>query len=398
MLGLELEHWCEGAKGFFLGAQHVGGSARNHGGLKEFPLQGVATGFHFATLRNGVSHMALDLGDGSVFDQRALGHAVFKAVADFHGLDLGTELGHELVVHAFLHIEAVGADTGLACVAVFAGEGPFHGGVDVGVVKHDEGSVATQLQRELLHGVGALLDQDAAHFGRAGKAHVAHHIAGANHFANGNGVIAIGADHVEHAGRNAGAHGQFGSSQSGQRGQLGGLDDHGATSGKRRCHLAGDHGQREVPGGDGSAHTDGLLDHHQAAVVVKLGQGFAVQALGFFGKPLHEARTIGYFALGFAKRLALLGGHDAPQVFLVGHEQVEPLAQDDAALFCGLGFPCRPSRVGGSDGFFGICGAQVGYVGQLAAIGRVQHVKTRCASNPLAVDEGVCLEQAGVIE
>jgi hypothetical protein len=45
----------------------------------------------------------------------------------------------------------------------------------------------------------------------------------------------------------------------------------------------------KVPGRDGCAHANGLLDDHQAAVVVKLRQGFAVDALGFLGKPLHKA-------------------------------------------------------------------------------------------------------------
>jgi hypothetical protein len=51
-----------------------------------------------------------------------------------------------------------------------------------------------------------------------------------------------------------------------------------------------------------AAHTPmGCLQHHQAAVVVELGQGLAVDALGFFGKPLDEAGAVGHFALGLAQ-------------------------------------------------------------------------------------------------
>jgi hypothetical protein len=47
---------------------------------------------------------------------------------------------------------------------------------------------------------------------------------------------------------------------------------------------------------------------------VKLGQGFAVDALGLFGIPLDKAGAVDHFAFGFGKGLALLGGHDAAQV------------------------------------------------------------------------------------
>jgi hypothetical protein len=60
---------------------------------------------------------------------------------------LGGQLLDEGVVHAFLHVEAVGADAGLAGVAVLADHRAFDGAVDVGVVEHDEGRVAAQLQR-----------------------------------------------------------------------------------------------------------------------------------------------------------------------------------------------------------------------------------------------------------
>ena len=71
------------------------------------------------------------------------------------------------------------------------------------------------------------------------------------------------------------------------------------------CDLAGDHGQREVPGRDGGAHADGLFEHQQAAVVVELGQGLAVDPLGFFGKPLDKAGAVGHFALGLWGRFCL---------------------------------------------------------------------------------------------
>ena len=395
---MEAEHGGEGAKGLFASAQHVGGGVSNDGGLKELATDFVATHHDFAAFGNGVLHMALDFLHGSVFNQRALHHAVVKAVAYLQGFDLGCELLHEFVVHRVLHINAVGAHAGLAGVAVFAGHRAFHGAVDVGIVKHDERGVATQLQSQLFDAGRRLRHQDAAHFGRAGEADVAHDVAAAKHFADGNAVVAVRAEDVQHARRNARTNGQLGSRQGGEGGELGGFDHHRAASGQSRCHFAGDHGERKIPRRDGRAHADGLLEHHQAAVVVELGQGFAIHALGFFGIPLHKTRAISHLAFGFGKRLALLGGHEASQVFLVGHQQVKPLAQDAASLFARLIAPSRPSGVGRVNGSFSIFGAKVSHIDQLLAGGRVMHIKAAATFDPLAVDQGIGLEQGGVVE
>ncbi len=132
-----------------------------------------------------------------------------------------------------------------------------------------------------------------------------------------------------------------------------------------------------------AAHTPmGWRDDHQAAVVVELRQGLAVDAFGFLGEPLDKTRAVGDFALGLGKGLALLGGHDAAQVFLVGHQQLVPLEQDGVALLAGLAAPGGPGGVGRGDGGLGVLRAQVGHVGQLAAGGGVVHVKAGLAREP----------------
>ena len=223
-----------------------------------------------------------------------------------------------------------------------------------------------------------------------------HHIAGAKHLAHGRAVV--GRQDIEHTGRNAGAHAQLGCGQRRQRREFRRLDDDGAACGQRGRDFAGDHGQREVPGRDGDAHANGLLEHHQAAVVVKLRQRFAIDALGFLGKPLDKAGTVGDFALGLGKRLALLGGHDGPQVFLVGHQELIPLHQNGVALLAGLAAPGGPGGVGGGNGGFGILGAEVGDIGQFVAGSRVCHIKPAGAGQPLPIDQRIGLEQARVVE
>ena len=402
LFGLELEDGRKRAKSLFFRAQHVGRGIGHHGGLKELARahagQALAPNHHAAAFGHGVVHMALHFGQGCLFDQGALVHAVFKAIAHFGTLNFGSELFDKFVVHTFLHIKAVGAHTGLACVAVFAGEGAFDRAVDVGVFKHDEGRVATQLQRHFLDGGRGLRHQDTAHFGGACKADVPHHVAGAQHLAHGNRIVCVGGDHVEHARRNARADGQLGRGQGRQRRELGRFDDDRAACGQGWCDFARDHGQREVPRRDGRADPDGLLEHEQAAVVVELGQGLAVDALGLLSEPLDKACAISDFAFGLGQGLALLGGHDAAQIVLVGHQQVVPLAQDDAALFGGFGFPGGPCCVGCGNGLLGLGRAEVGHIGQVLARGGVGHGKTAAAFDPLAIDQGVGLEQARVVE
>ena len=58
--------------------------------------------------------------------------------------------GDEGVVDLVLHVQAVGADAGLAGVAVLADHRALDGAVDVGVVEDDEGRVAAQFEAELL--------------------------------------------------------------------------------------------------------------------------------------------------------------------------------------------------------------------------------------------------------
>ncbi len=69
---------------------------------------------------------------------------------------------------------------------------------------------------------------------------------------------AVAGDDVEHAGRNAGLQCQFADAQRGERGELGGLEHHGAAAGQcRRDFPHADH-ERKIPGHDGAHHADRL--------------------------------------------------------------------------------------------------------------------------------------------
>ena len=161
--------------------------------------------------------MALYFDERGLFNQRALVHIGIKAIAHFGGLDFGGKLLDKLLVHPALHINAVRANAGLAGVAVFAGKRTFDGAVNVGIIKDQKRRVAAQLEREFLDRWRALRHQNTPHFGGAGKAQMAYHGAGANHFAHRHRIVGIGRHHIENAGGNACTHGQHGSCQRSQR-------------------------------------------------------------------------------------------------------------------------------------------------------------------------------------
>ena len=94
------------------------------------------------------------------------------------------ELFDECVVDLVLGIDAVGADAGLAHVAVFRDHRAFDRGIDIGVVEHHERRVAAELQPQLLHAGRGLLHKDLADLGRAGEADEAHRRMFAQHLAD----------------------------------------------------------------------------------------------------------------------------------------------------------------------------------------------------------------------
>jgi len=130
------------------------------------------------------------------------------------------------------------------------------------------------------------------------------------------------------------------------------------------------------------------------------GDHVAVDALGFLGEPLDEARAIGDLALGLGQGLALLGGHDGGQVLLILHHQVEPLAQDGGALLGGHGAPGRPGGVRRLDGATGLVGAHVGNGAEHLARRGVRHLDRLAGIGvgPFPVDVALLPEQALVLD
>jgi len=130
------------------------------------------------------------------------------------------------------------------------------------------------------------------------------------------------------------------------------------------------------------------------------GNGVAVDALGFLGKPLDEGRGVGDFALGLGQRLALLQGHQATQVVLIGHDQLEPLAQLAGALLGGQRTPGRQGALGGFDGTAGLGAPHLRHATEDFAGRRVVHgdALATVGVQPLPIDIGLLAEQLRVVQ
>ena len=333
ILVLETEERREGAKGFFGRDLHIGGRVTHDRRQEELTTQraSLTTRKNLAALSQRIREVFAHFFDRFRFDQRAKVGASLKAVANLQCFDRSFEFRAEFVVDAVLHVDAVCTDAGLPVVAEFTGDSALNGCVDVCVVKHDERCVAAQLHRTFHHVVRGLTQQDTAHLGRACEGQFAHLEVFAELFADARCVL--GRDNAKDAFGNASLFRKNRHGERGQRGLRSGTDDERTARRQRRSHLAGDHRIGEVPRGDTSSNANRLFDHGDAFVGHVTGDGFAVDAFGFFTEPFHKGRAIGDLATSLSQWFALFGSHDDGEVLLVLHHQVEPFAQDLCPFF-----------------------------------------------------------------
>ena len=124
--------------------------------------------------------------------------------------------------------------------------------------------------------------------------------------------------------------------QRGERGELGGLDDHGAAGGERGRDLAGRHREREVPRRDQEARADRMLRHDHAAGALGVRAVAALDARGLLAEPAQELAAVRDLAARLGERLAHLDRHEQREVLLALLQQVERAAQDLGALAGGV--------------------------------------------------------------
>ena len=387
------------AEDLFAREAHRGRDAGEHGRLEESAAERVTAP---AEQRHGavperVGEQGFDLVQRGRVDQRPLGDPGAFARADCERGDAVGEAVREFVVDAGLDVEAVGADAGLPGVAELGGERAFDRGVEVRVVEDDEGGVAAEFERELLHRRRALRHEQAPDLGRAGEREFAHRRIGAQ-LAADRGRLA--GDHVEHPGRQAGLLGQRGQRQGAERRLFGRLDHRRAAGGERRRNLARNHGEREIPGRDRGDDADRLADRDQPLVARRAGDALAVGALAFLGEPFEERGGVGHFAARLGERLARFGGDQPGEVVLVREQACLQAHQQGGALL-GRGLPPGGQRgFGGGDRAPGFGSAHQRNFGEAVAASRIAYRETAAVvgGEPAVADAGQGTEEVGTGE
>jgi hypothetical protein len=140
--------------------------------------------------------------------------------------------------------------------------------------------------------------------------------------------------------------------------------------------------------------------HGVIAAVTPTGDRIAVDALALLGEPLDKGGGIGDLAARLGQRFALLGGHQTGEIFLVGHHQLVPAAQDLGPLFGGAGAPGGPGARRRRDRPPGFLGAHLRHGAEPLAARRVLDGKGGPADrvDPFAIDIGLLPEQLFVVE
>ena len=109
------------AEGFLAGDFHLGRHIGQHRGLEEIAAEGMAgaAAQDASALADGIGNMRFDFGQTRRVDQRAKHDTGLGAGTHLHAGGAFGKTGGEFFVNARLHQKAVGANAGLAGVAVF---------------------------------------------------------------------------------------------------------------------------------------------------------------------------------------------------------------------------------------------------------------------------------------
>ena len=130
--------------------------------------------------------------------------------------------------------------------------------------------------------------------------------------------------------------------ERGQRGELGGLEDHRAAGGQAGAELAEDLQRREVPRRDAGGDPDRLLERDDPLGAGRGRDGHAVDPAGLLGEPVDEADAVLDLADGLGDRLALLAAQQLGELVDALLEDPGGAAHDRCALDGRRRAPARP--------------------------------------------------------
>lgn len=219
-----------------------------------------------------------------------------------------------------------------------------------------KGALPPSSRLSRFHAAGRAAHQQRADACRAGEGDLANGLVRHDLVAD---LCGHAGDDVDDAGRDARPFGKHAERQRRIGRELGRLDHHGAAGGQRRRDLAGDHRIGKIPRRDDAAHAHRLLQHDDAPVLRRRGDGVAVDAARFLGEPFDEGRAIADFAFGLVQRLALFRRQDQREIIQMRQHQAVPGFQQGSTLGVGLLLP-RPVR--GSRCLYGRTGLWTSHV------------------------------------
>ena len=104
-----------------------------------------------------IGDVFLHFGNRFLVDQRSGGDVRLQTIAEMQLAHRLLEFFSKALIHAVLHVQAVGADAGLTSVTELRCQRAFHGFIKIGIVKDDKRRIAAQLQRYFFDVFGALL-------------------------------------------------------------------------------------------------------------------------------------------------------------------------------------------------------------------------------------------------
>ncbi len=343
-LVVERDHREHGPEDFFLRNAHVVGDAREDGGRHELALSVALAGERMAA-----EHAlgAAGLGDLDVVqdflklrfcsDGPDLGFHLCRIAHDGFARHIN-EHRNEAVVNAALHQKPRAGHAGLPSRTEDASYCAHHRLVQVRVIKHDVGGLASEFERDFLEIPGGDLVDLLAGGVAAGEGHLGHQGVADERLPD---FSAEAGDDVEDACGETRQFHQGGQFQQRARRVLRRLDHHGVARCKRRRDLPYRQGERRVPRCDCRDHTQGfvldvvedagLVDRHHRALDLVCQARVIV-------KPLRNVLDLPADLCNELAVVALLGL--CKDVDVLAH-QVGKLAQQGAALSCRQIAPSR---------------------------------------------------------
>ena len=331
LLCLELGDAADGAKDLLLHNLHVFLDVGEDCGLNEVALVALALA---ASLDGGTLVLAgLDVAHDAIeLELRNLGPlegVLGKGVADLVLESTLLEALDKLVVNALLNVDTATGTAALAVVEENTKVDPGNGIVNVGVVKDDVGALATKLEGDLLQ-VGACcsLHDLTADDGGASEGNLVNvHVRGNG----GTGGLTKAGDDVDDTRREASLLDELCGVEGRKRGLLGGLEDDSVAASNGGADLPGPHEEREVPGDNLTANSNGLLLDVAEGVCV----GVDDLALDLVGEAAIVSQGVGREAnsgLCHCDGLAVVKGLNGSQCVEVGLEEVGQLDKQAAPI------------------------------------------------------------------